>query len=85
MQRGRMTTPAMRAWRLHRPSPRVLEATIAAFTRSSREERRCAVANIRMGPAFGNAGHHWQDRLLATKGLSLALLVDAQQTKADQE
>jgi hypothetical protein len=44
----------------------------------------CAVANIRMGPAFGNAGHHWQDRLLAIKGLSLALLVDAQAPTPDE-
>ena len=31
-----------------------------------------------MGPAFGDAGHHRQDRLLAIERLYLALLVDAE-------
>ncbi len=37
-----------------------------------REQRRRAVADIRIGSAFGNARHHRQDRLLAIQGLYLA-------------
>ena len=33
--------------------------------------------HIAVRATFGYAGHHWQDRLLAIKGLDLALLVDA--------
>ena len=48
-----------------------------------REQRRCAMADIRVRPAFRDDRHHWQDRLLAIKGLYLALLVDAQQPAPD--
>src|SRR4029077_10753438 len=42
------------------------------------EQRRCAVADIRVSPALRDARHHRQDRLLAIKGLYLALFVNAQ-------
>src|SRR2546430_8141673 len=35
------------------------------------EQRRCAVADIRVSPALRDARHHRQDRLLAIKGLYL--------------
>ncbi|TXT42377.1 MAG: hypothetical protein FD139_3653 [Methylocystaceae bacterium] len=42
------------------------------------EQRRCAVADIRVSPSLRNARHHRKDRLLAIKRLYLALLVNAQ-------
>jgi hypothetical protein len=45
------------------------------------KQRRCAVADISMGPPLGNARHHWQNWLLAIKSLYLALLVDAQRQR----
>jgi len=41
------------------------------------EQRGRTVPHIAVRATFGYAGHHWQDRLLAIKGLDLALLVDA--------
>ena len=43
-----------------------------------REQRRCAVADVRVSSAFRDARHHGQDWLLAIKGLYLAFLVNAQ-------
>ena len=43
-----------------------------------REQRCCAVADIRVSSALRDARHHGQDRLLAIKGLYLALFVNAQ-------
>src|SRR4051794_23718379 len=40
------------------------------------KQRDCAVADIGMGPAFRNAGHHRQERLFVVEGLYLAFLVD---------
>ena len=44
----------------------------------SGEQRRRSVADIGMGAALGDAGHHGQNRLLAVERLNLALLVDAE-------
>src|SRR5262245_53629534 len=42
------------------------------------EQRGGSVADIVVGPALRNAGHHWQDRLLAIQRLDLALLIHAE-------